>query len=88
MRPSSNALLVQALALEVKARRTQLGLTQEDLAGRAELDRPYISMIEVARKQPTLSVLNRLALALDLSLGVFMGRVERRYQELEKVTAR
>ena len=88
MRPSSNALLVQALALEVKARRAQLGLTQEDLAGRAELDRPYISMIEVARKQPTLSVLHRLAIALDLSLGVFMRRVERRYQTLEKVASR
>lgn len=85
MRPSSNALLIQALALEVKARRAQLDLTQEDLAGRAELDRPYVSMIEVARKQPTLSVLHRLAGALELSLAVFMRRVERRYQDLEKV---
>lgn len=88
MRPSSNNLLIQALALEIKASRARLGLTQEDLAGRAELDRPYISMIEVARKQPTLSVLYRLAVALELSLTVFMRRVEQRYQELKKVAVR
>ena len=53
-------------------RRDELGLTQEDLAGRMQMDRPYISMIEVARKQPTLSVLFRLAQGLDLSLSVLI----------------
>lgn len=85
MRASGNPRLVQALALEVKTRRLQLGLTQEDLAGRSELDRPYISLIEVGRKQPTLSVLMRLAEGLDLSLRAFMGRVECRYMELVAV---
>ena len=31
---------MEALALELKARRRELGLTQEDLAGRCNLDRP------------------------------------------------
>ncbi len=79
MRPSKNIQLMQALAIEIKVRREQLGFTQEDLAGRAELDRPYISLIEVGKKQPTLSVLLRIAQGLDLSLGVFMRKVERRY---------
>jgi transcriptional regulator with XRE-family HTH domain len=80
MRPSKNVQLMQALAIEIKVRREQLGFTQEDLAGRAELDRPYISLIEVGKKQPTLSVLLRIAQGLDLSLGVFMRRVEQRYE--------
>jgi transcriptional regulator with XRE-family HTH domain len=80
MRPSKNVKLMEALALEVKLRRQQLDLTQEDLAGRCDLDRPYISLIEVARKQPTLSVLLRLADGLDLSLSALLGRVQRRYQ--------
>ena len=81
MRKSTNPELMTALAVEIKVRRLQLGLTQEDLAGRCELDRPYISLIEVGRKQPTLSVLFKLATGLDLSLGLFMRRVERRYQK-------
>lgn len=79
MRPSTNQALMNALALELKIRRKELGLTQEDLAGRCELDRPYISLIEVARKQPTLSVLYRLSEALELPFGSFLGRVQERY---------
>jgi transcriptional regulator with XRE-family HTH domain len=54
-------------------------MTQEDLAGRCELDRPYISLIEVGRKQPTISVLYRIALGLDLSFAEFCGRIEARH---------
>lgn len=84
MRPSRNQELIQALAIEVKARRLELQLTQEDLADRSELDRPYISLIEVGRKQPTVSVLYRIAMALDLSFGEFCNRIESRYRKVEK----
>ena len=79
MRPSKNQPLINALAIEIKLRRQQLGLSQEDLAGHCQLDRPYISLIEVGRKQPTLSVLLRLADGLQCSLADFMGSVQRRY---------
>ncbi|MBV8502431.1 MAG: helix-turn-helix transcriptional regulator [Paucibacter sp.] len=84
MRPSRNQPLIEALAIEVKARRLELDLTQEDLAHRADLDRPYISLIEVGRKQPTISVLLRIATALDLKLGDFCGRIEARYRKINK----
>lgn len=61
-------------------RRSELALSQEDVAGRCELDRPFITLIEVGRKQPTISVLYRLAAALELSLGEFCQRVENRYR--------
>lgn len=79
MRPSKNQPLINALATEIKLRRQELGFSQEDLAGRCQLDRPYISLIEVGKKQPTLSVLMRLAEGLQLSLADFMGRVQQRY---------
>jgi len=79
MRPSKNQLLINALATEIKLRRRELGFSQEDLAGCCELDRPYISLMEVGRKQPTLSVLLRLADGLQFSLADFMGRVQQRY---------
>ncbi len=79
MRPSKNPLLISALATEMKIRRRELGFSQEDLAGICQLDRPYITLIEVGRKQPTLSVLLRLAEGLQYPLGDLMGRVEQRY---------
>jgi len=87
MRPSTLPLLIQALALEIKVRREELGLTQEDLAGRMQIDRPYISLIEVGRKQPTLSVLYKIACGLDLSLSELMARVEQRYARLPPVNS-
>lgn len=79
MRLSRNDALIDALGLEVKIRRQELGLSQEDLAGRCELDRPFLSLIEVGKKQPTISVLYRIAIALELTFGEFCERVEARY---------
>ena len=80
--------MIEALAVEIKARRLELGLTQEDLAARCEIDRPYISLIEVGRKQPTVSVLYALCKALDSTFGEFAQRVEERYQKQSRVNAR
>ena len=79
MRPSKNQPLINALATEIKLRRQALGFSQEDLAGHCQLDRPYISLIEVGRKQPTLSVLLRLAEGLQYTLSEFMAAVQERY---------
>jgi len=53
----------------VKKRRGELGLSQEDLAGLADLDRTYISGIERGVRNPTLTVLARLSEALDQKLA-------------------
>lgn len=84
MRPSKNQQLIQAMAVEIKARRHTLELSQEELAGRCDIDRPYISLMEIARKQPTISVLLRLAEGLEYSLPEFMRRVMKRYQYEQK----
>ncbi len=82
MRASRNTLLIQALATEIKARRNQLGLTQEDLAGASGLDRPYITLMEAARKQPTVSVFWRLAEGLRAPPGELASAVQARYEAL------
>lgn len=88
MRPSGNPLLLQALAVTLRARRAELGLSQEDLAGRAEIDRPFVSLMEVARKQPTLSVLHRLATALEQSLSEFTESIELNYSAIVAASSR
>lgn len=88
MRPSRNQLLIEALAVEVKARRLELGFTQEDLAAQCNIDRPFISLIEVGRKQPSISVLYALCVALQFSFADFAERIERRYQKQQRVARR
>lgn len=88
MRPSRNQELIDALATEIKARRVELEYSQEDLAGHCELDRPYISLLEVGRKQPTVSVLYRIAGGLDLSFEEFARRIERRYKLVLRAKSR
>lgn len=59
-----------ALGQAVYDRRTQLGLSQTELARRAAMSQPQISTIEGGDSVPTLPLLTRLAKALDASLTI------------------
>ncbi len=59
-----------ALAKAVYDRRTELGLTQTELAARAGLTQAKISRIEGSDTVPTLPLLARLAAALDATLNI------------------
>jgi len=51
----------------VRSWRKQRGLSQEDLAERAELHSTYVSGIETGSRNPILKVVERVALALGVS---------------------
>lgn len=76
MRPSRNPQLIRAFSAVLKARRLELQLTQEDLAGRCEIDRPFITLMEAGTKHPSLSVFWRLAGGLELSAGDLAKRID------------
>ena len=59
----------QRLAVNMKRLRKERGWSQEALAAEAGLDRTYISGIERKVKNPTFSVVNRVAVALKCDLG-------------------
>lgn len=82
MRPSRNDLLIRAFSAAIKSRRLELQLTQEDLAGRIELDRPYITLLEAGTKQPTISVLWRIATGLELTVSELVALVDKRLAAL------
>ncbi|MFE9925255.1 helix-turn-helix domain-containing protein [Streptomyces sp. NPDC005774] len=63
-----------ALGQAVHDRRTALGLSQAELARRAEMTQPQISNIEGGDSVPTLPLLTRLAKALDASLTIDLDR--------------
>ena len=81
MRPSADPLLLQALGTTLKERRLELELTQEHVAGEADIDRPFVTLIESARKQPSVSVFWKLATAVQLSPADLAARVDRRYAD-------
>lgn len=62
---SRNDALMEAFAAELRARRSALGISQEELAHRAGVNRTYIAKLELAQNQPTLTVLHSLAVALN-----------------------
>ena len=55
-----------ALADNVKSYRNRLGLSQEDLADAAGLHRTYISGIERGIRNPSISIVAKLATALGV----------------------
>ncbi|MFE9889942.1 helix-turn-helix domain-containing protein [Streptomyces scopuliridis] len=59
-----------ALGQAVYDRRTELGLSQAELARRADMTQPQISNIEGGDSVPTLPLLTRLAKAMDASLTI------------------
>ena len=65
------------LGEELRKARESAGLTQERLAFRAGLSRPYVSQLERDLKSPTLHALFRLCDALGLRASELVARVER-----------
>ena len=57
------------LARKVKALRAKNGWSQEELADRAGMHRTYISQIERVIKSPPIVAVDRIAVALGVSLG-------------------
>ena len=84
MRPSRNQALIDALATELKVRRQELGLSQVQLAGACDIDSAFVSLIEVGKKQPTISTLLILSDGLQMPMHEFVERVERRFRAGQK----
>ena len=61
---------------EVKRRRHSLGLSQEQLAERADLHRTYVSDVEAGKRNPSLQSMERLTSALGATIGEVFAAVE------------
>ena len=61
-----NKRFLQRLGKKLKKLRNERGLTQDDLACDAGLSRSTISMIEVAKRDLTVSKLTQIAKALEI----------------------
>lgn len=66
----------QHFGTTLKALRQAKGLSQEQLAERAETQANYISMIESGKRQPTVAKVFSLASGLEMSVADLMRYVE------------
>src|SRR6202023_1177614 len=69
------------LASSIRAMRLRNGLSQRQLAGRMGVPRTYVSKIENEKATPTLSSLERLARALEVTVPDLLSGGERSRQE-------
>lgn len=65
------------LGAELRRARTDAGLTQEQLAVAAGIDRAYVSLLENDHKSPTVETLYLICDALGVAASDLLARVER-----------
>lgn len=64
------------------------GLSQEGLAFEAEMDRNYLSLLELGRNSASIKTIFKLAPALGISVAEFMAKVETEAKDKPAATRR
>ena len=73
---SSSPAFQAALGLAVKNRRSELDITQEQLANDTDLHQRWISNVETGKRNQSDASLRRLAVGLELSASELIARAE------------
>jgi len=76
MKPMNNAEVTSKFGRAVRNWRGQLGLSQEELAERADLHRTYIADVERGARNLTLKSISKLAKALDVSIAALFTNLK------------
>ena len=61
----------------LRGQRTARGISQEDLALNADVDRTFVSQMERGIRQPTITTIMKLAEALGIQASALVARMER-----------
>ena len=69
------------LGKELRKARMRAGLTQEELAFAAHVDRTYISMLENDKKSPTVDMLMRICKPLGVTASSLLLQVEKKMKD-------
>jgi transcriptional regulator with XRE-family HTH domain len=66
----------QKLGQRIKELRKELDISQEALAYKADVDRTYVTDVENGRRNVSIEILERLIVALDVSITEFFNSKE------------
>lgn len=69
MRDAAESKILQDFGSKIRNLRQQAGLSQEELASRANVHRTYVGMVERGEKNATLITLLRIAAALEADVA-------------------
>lgn len=61
------------VGLRIKELRNQLGISQEELANRAELDRTYVTSVEKGRRNISIATLEKITKQLGCTMHEFFN---------------
>lgn len=64
-------MITEKVGSRIRSLRNGLGLSQEKLALKAGIDRTYLAGIESGKRNATITSLEKIVLALDISLSDF-----------------
>lgn len=77
--------LQQQFGSTIRTVRTQLGITQQELADRADMQRTYLADVERGMRNLALTNITRLTKALDVPTSRFFAQMERRIARRSQV---
>lgn len=69
--------IAAAIAAAIRHLRAEQGISQENLAVLAGVDRAYMGRLERGKASPSVEIIDRIAAALGLPLDVVFAEVER-----------
>ncbi len=69
-------LAVEQLGMRIRFLRKEKKLSQEDLALEANINKNYLSDLENGRRNPSFEILEKLAVALGISLSDLFKGIE------------
>lgn len=69
--------LSPCLADVIRKRREAAGLSQEELADRADMHRTYISLVERVKRNLSVDALDRIAAGLGVAASTLLAEAER-----------
>lgn len=64
-------MITEKVESRIKELRRALGLSQEKLALKAEVDRTYLAGVEQGKRNPSIKSLEKILKALEVSFGEF-----------------
>lgn len=76
----SNQRLAAAFGAALRQARELAGLTQEQLAEKADVSARFVSFLETGKRQPSLSAIEALSAALDMQMARLIEVTEARYR--------
>ncbi|WP_152615985.1 helix-turn-helix domain-containing protein [Burkholderia pseudomallei] len=77
----------QAVGEVLRSLRRRKGLPQEALAHAADMERNYVSLIELGRHSPSVRVIWKICAALEVTPSAFLAAAEARLGEHAKRTS-